>query len=787
MDRRAIQRLRQILDSKKTVWERHPVFTFASIVGHGRPVGEVSATEGEITAWMSKWLYGDGPLKSFQKSVSEGILVKAPHDPEKWVIAPEYAQKYDGLMASRTRGAAEFDEAKHKRDDAGKFAEKEGGGGKSPAHSESRPETYGDVAAGVVGSLDRRLSKMLLRLSEKKANRLIDGHSDLTSWHEFGGYKNAAKKFGIPGIPLDGPNTHAEERDGFRHDPSKTEIRTFSANPRTSPFMRFHVDMIRDAWNALPDSVRNRVKKLELKPVRVPAMLLRRRRGGGGIEAGGWNGHFRSLTFNIPEEILSEPMAKVFYHEIAHIDWQNIEESHPGRAAAFADYVRKKGRAPTKYGQSYANAAEENRRAVKEEDRAISEGRRGPLTELEKEAREYNTNLADSIYGNEAHSDLYAYAVGVLPQDRITISDGELGEYLREFEKLHGITRGSSSNTASLRARLAAAVSKFDESKVKRDDDGKFAEKEGGPGATESAAPGPRTYGGIASQAMDMAHKHAEHLIKHYGITGFEEEMLKDGIREIGEGAAAMTSEFPDAPLEGPNTHAYKTAGFVHGDATSISAPVGKNESVVVDLNRRVVRSMWNGLPDAVRDRVRRLVVTEKSIGNNLNIQDGGAERPMVGFYDPKTHTLKIRIGEGYTAPSTAGIFTHEIGHVRWHAAPLHARRKFEADVLGDGRLDPSEAPTEYAGKYYEQANEAADSYDKFAEKNPDIVAKPAVRKMLLKGVRLRRTLAANESHSELMAIASGVRPGGTINPEAARHLAAAYGRFVESRKTQGI
>lgn len=201
----------------------------------------------------------------------------------------------------------------------------------------------------------------------------------------------------------------------------------------------------------------------------------------------------------------------------------------------------------------------------------------------------------------------------------------------------------------------------------------------------------------------------------------------------------------PHIPV-GKNTHSKTKDGYVYNKTKINVSPNIKNDPIHMLLQERV-KSMWNSLPDDVRDGVDNLII-KKSRSKGRHI--------LGGTWIMKTKTISMNISER-VPDETGHNFFHEVGHAKWNKIkdenPENVKKFRKAiDKIGY-------APTAYSLSYQdiEQRNlQSENRYRRNQSRGGHEITKES-EETLTKNRENVEDLYHNEIHSELNAHVMGV------------------------------
>ena len=205
--------------------------------------------------------------------------------------------------------------------------------------------------------------------------------------------------------------------------------------------------------------------------------------------------------------------------------------------------------------------------------------------------------------------------------------------------------------------------------------------------------------------------------------------------------------DLPYIPM-GKNTHTEHTEGMVHSDKTTIRIQKKVLSEPAFAVGHKIITTMWNNLPDDVRDKVTTLKI-QRSLGEG---QYKG------GSFDQFSGTLILNINKT-GIESLEHHFYHEIGHVKYdnmkHDKPEAVKKWIETcRKIGI-------APTRYAeghrGKYIKTMNDN-NRYRRQQERF-GIPLTEEEKTIMEHNEYLTKDIYENEIHSEMNAHAMGNLP----------------------------
>lgn len=227
-----------------------------------------------------------------------------------------------------------------------------------------------------------------------------------------------------------------------------------------------------------------------------------------------------------------------------------------------------------------------------------------------------------------------------------------------------------------------------------------------------------------------------------------------DKLKEMRDNVEKDDAELglPHIPM-GKNTHTKSKDGYVY-NKTKIMIQDSVKDDMAINLLQERVKSMWNSLPDDMRDSVDRLMIKKSKATTRARKWQGGR-------WEDETKTIYININT-----RTSDIdhnFYHEIGHGRWHQMKKSNPEKIQKFI--ETMKEIGSAPTPYAQSYSMIKERNIDSERiyraKMARGNFVIPAK--AEKIMEKNRRNAEDLYQNESHSELNAYVMGALPNSAL------------------------
>ena len=217
-------------------------------------------------------------------------------------------------------------------------------------------------------------------------------------------------------------------------------------------------------------------------------------------------------------------------------------------------------------------------------------------------------------------------------------------------------------------------------------------------------------------------------------------------------------SGLPHIPM-GKNTHTKNTKGFVHGGKARIKIDPNINEDEETVRQLDLVQSIWNSLPDDVRDGIEILNLKKSRATKSRTIQGGS--------WHERTKELILNLH-----PQSRDVehdMYHEIGHKRWHQLQKENPEKVEKFIQAQKKV--GFAPTRYAQSYLNIHQRTLAKIDRFVASNKrlglPISAKSA--RNIEQNKKVTADLYQNEIHSELNAYVMGELPERLIIASKAR------------------
>lgn len=207
----------------------------------------------------------------------------------------------------------------------------------------------------------------------------------------------------------------------------------------------------------------------------------------------------------------------------------------------------------------------------------------------------------------------------------------------------------------------------------------------------------------------------------------------------------------PNIPID-KNTHTKTTDGYVY-DKTKIIIQGAVKDDLAVNLLQERVKSMWNALPDDIRDSVGRLMIKKSRATDKTRKWQGGR-------WDDDTRTIYLNINAKTT--DVEHNFYHEVGHGRWHR--LVETNPEKVQKFMETVKEIGSAPTPYAQSFSMIKEKNMDSEKRYRAKmaRGNFVIPERAEKILEKNRRSADDLYQNEIHSELNAYAMGSLPVGS-------------------------
>lgn len=240
--------------------------------------------------------------------------------------------------------------------------------------------------------------------------------------------------------------------------------------------------------------------------------------------------------------------------------------------------------------------------------------------------------------------------------------------------------------------------------------------------------------------------------------TSFRKDRVKDlyksvdRLREMRDNVEKDDAKLglPNIPT-GKNTHTKTTDGYVY-NKTKIMIQDTVKDDLAVNLLQERVKSMWNALPDDIRDSVGRLMIKKSKATDKTRKWQGGR-------WDDDTRTVYLNINA--KTDDIEHNFYHEVGHGRWHR--LVETNPEKVQKFMETVKEIGSAPTPYAQSFSMIKEKNLDSERKYRAKmaRGNFVIPERAEKILEKNRRSADDLYQNEIHSELNAYAMGSLPSG--------------------------
>ena len=237
---------------------------------------------------------------------------------------------------------------------------------------------------------------------------------------------------------------------------------------------------------------------------------------------------------------------------------------------------------------------------------------------------------------------------------------------------------------------------------------------------------------------------------------GYREDRLKnlyksiDRLKELRDNIEKDDAKhgLPNIPM-GKNSHTKIKDGYIY-NKTKIMVQDAVKESLPVNLLHERVQSMWNSLPDDVRDSVNRLLIKKSTAKKRGTTFQGGR-------WEDKTRTIYMNLSE--RDQSVEHNFYHEVGHARWNNLKQNNPEKIQKFI--ERQKEIGWAPTAYSQSYstIKQRNESNESNYRRKMKRDGFIIPKKAEEILEKNRINSEDLYQNEIHSELNAIAMGSLP----------------------------
>lgn len=232
-------------------------------------------------------------------------------------------------------------------------------------------------------------------------------------------------KLGLPVIPMK-KNTHTKKQDGYVYNNTKVLIQQ---NVKDDMVTNLLQERIKGMWNSLPDDTRDIVKKLLIKKSTAKGISW---------QGGRWTDETKTLTINIHGKT-GNSLDHDFFHEVGHARWHNLQQKDPERVKKFIKKLKEIGYSPTTYARSRLLIKEKNEDSERRYRRKMAQGG-FIISEKAEKILIRNRSSAEDLYQNEVHSELNAYAMGVLPNDKIIAPKKEMSELLNAYKEMWGLT-----------------------------------------------------------------------------------------------------------------------------------------------------------------------------------------------------------------------------------------------------------------------------------------------------------------------------------------------------------
>lgn len=205
----------------------------------------------------------------------------------------------------------------------------------------------------------------------------------------------------------------------------------------------------------------------------------------------------------------------------------------------------------------------------------------------------------------------------------------------------------------------------------------------------------------------------------------------------------------PNIPM-GKNSHTKTKEGYVY-NKTKIMVQDAVKSDLAVNLLQKRVQSMWNTLPDDVRDLVNTLLIKKST-----SRARGGGKR-QGGRWQADTKTIYMNIHE--RDRDVEHSFYHEVGHAKW--SKLKENNPEKIKKFREQQENIGQAPTDYSQSYLMVKEKNEDNEKRYRDnmKRAGHTIPERDIKILDKNRRNAEDLFHNEIHSELNAYAMGSLP----------------------------
>jgi len=229
------------------------------------------------------------------------------------------------------------------------------------------------------------------------------------------------KKLNLPHIPM-GKNTHTKSKEGYVFNKTNIKVQPTVKNDLVTNMLQ---ERIKGMWNSLPDHTRDLVKNLVIKK-----SIAKGRKWQGGR----WDGETGTVFINIHPRT-SDNLDHNFFHEIGHARWHDLNRTNPEKIKKFRETQKEIGSSPTAYARSYLMVKERNDDREANYRRKMAKGGFAIPQKAEKILAN-NRVGAEDLYHNEIHSELNAYAMGVLSTSLITAPKAKMEKLLKAYKEM---------------------------------------------------------------------------------------------------------------------------------------------------------------------------------------------------------------------------------------------------------------------------------------------------------------------------------------------------------------
>jgi len=228
-------------------------------------------------------------------------------------------------------------------------------------------------------------------------------------------------ELGLPHIPM-GNNTHTKNKDGYVFNKTNVKVQTNVKNDLVYNLLQ---KRIKGMWNSLPDDTRDLVDNLVIKKSTAK---------GTHWQGGRWDDRTRTIIINMHEKTSSN-LDHNFFHEVGHARWHDLKRNNPEKIQKFRDKQEDIGIAPTAYAQSYLHMNERNNKTEATYRRKMAKGG-WTISQKGEDVLKRNRESAEGLYHNEIHSELNAYAMGVLNKRSIIAPKEKMTKLLNAYKEM---------------------------------------------------------------------------------------------------------------------------------------------------------------------------------------------------------------------------------------------------------------------------------------------------------------------------------------------------------------